>query len=423
MASIFSEVTKSWKSLDYVCGWFFKFAEYSANSAAACAFVSTNSISQGEQVARLWPLLLARKLRISFAHTSFKWANLASHNAGVTVVIVGLAKTSGQGTLFVNGDAGETTKVVVENICPYLVPYQNIIISAESDTLADLTEITNGNKPADGGGLILNFNDAAVIRSANPDVGRRLVRRFVGAKDSIQGKLRYCLWITEDECQLANSVSEVGDRLDKVREFREKSPKPLTQKGVSTPHAFQQIRQDGEETPVVIPRHSSVARPYLPISLHGSGTIVADGAFAIFEDQLLNFSLISSRIHLTWIATVCGKIKTDYRYSSTLGWNTFPVPTLTSQNRADLAESASGILLTREAHWPSTIAELYDPGKMPDELRAAHDRNDETLERIYIGRRFKNDTERLETLFRMYTEITSGKANVSAKTTSESSNE
>jgi hypothetical protein len=214
------------------------------------------------------------------------------------------------------------------------------------------------------------------------------------------------LWISDDQAIKANHIPAIAERIAHVRMMRAESPKELTKQGALTPHAFQQVRQSGNEIPIVVPRHSSVSRPFLPISLYPKGTIVADGAFAIFDSDLWNFSILVSRIHLVWIAAVCGKIKTDYRYSSTLGWNTFPVPTLTEQNKAELTRCAEDILLAREAHFPATIADLYDPETMPPDLRAAHERNDETLERIYIGRRFKNDTERLEKLFELYTQMT-----------------
>ena len=161
-----------------------------------------------------------------------------------------------------------------------------------------------------------------------------------------------------------------------------------------------------ETTSIVLPVHSSENRDFLPVSFLSGKTIVYGSAFALFDASLWNFSLIASSIHLVWIATVCGKIKTDYRYSNTLGWNTFPVPTLTEKNKEDLTRCAEDILLAREAHFPATIADLYDPNNMPENLREAHERNDEVLERIYIGRRFKNDTERLEKLFELYVKMT-----------------
>jgi hypothetical protein len=176
--------------------------------------------------------------------------------------------------------------------------------------------------------------------------------------------------------------------------------------GAAFPHRFDEKRQVGNEMIIAVPRVSSESRDYLPVGMLPPGSIISDSAFALYDAPLWNMALIASKLHLVWIGTVCGKLKTDYRYSNTLGWNTFPVPSLTERNKADLTRCAEEILLAREAHFPATIADLYDPAKMPADLRAAHDRNDETLERIYIGRRFKNDTERLEKLFELYTKMT-----------------
>jgi hypothetical protein len=408
MGAVFAQWTQNWKSLDYVCGWFFKFAEYARFTKAACAFVATNSISQGEQVARLWPLILEHGQEIIFAHTSFKWSNLATHNAGVTVVVVGLGIKTGKAVLFeyFGGDIPQRREV--ENICPYLVPYKDIVINASTDAVSAVAEMTNGNKPADGGHLILDLDEATRMRTSDVRT-TAFIRRFVGADDSIKGALRYCLWIQDKEKDCATQIPSIAERLALVRTMRAKSPKKLTKDGAHTPHAFQQVRQSGSEFPIVIPRHSSESRPYLPVSLYEQGTIIADGAFALFDAPLWNLSLLVSRTHLIWIAAVCGRIKTDYRYSSTLGWNTFPVPTLTEKNRADLSRCAEDILLAREHHFPATIADLYAPDTMPEDLRQAHERNDEVLERIYVGRRFKNDTERLEKLFELYTKMTKSK--------------
>ena len=171
-------------------------------------------------------------------------------------------------------------------------------------------------------------------------------------------------------------------------------------------HRFRQIQGEPGQSSIIVPIHSSESRPYLPVGLLPEGGIVSNAAYALYNADLFQLALIASRLHLVWIATVCGKLETRYRYSNTLGWNTFPVPKLTEKNRADLTAAAEGILLARGAHWPATIADLYDPEKMPANLRAAHDHNDEVLERIYIGRRFRNDTERLEKLFDMYTKMT-----------------
>ena len=201
-------------------------------------------------------------------------------------------------------------------------------------------------------------------------------------------------------------IPDFKERFDIVAEMRQKSEKELTKAGASSPHLFQQVRQTGDEKVFQIPRHSSEEREFYPVATLPRGAIVGDGGFAFFDPPLWNIATMASRLCLVWIAAVCGKIKTDYRFSNTLGWNTFPVPKLTEKNRADLTAAATGILLAREAHFPATIADLYDPEKMPEGLRAAHDLGDEVLERIYIGRRFRNDTERLEKLFEMYTKMT-----------------
>ena len=188
--------------------------------------------------------------------------------------------------------------------------------------------------------------------------------------------------------------------------MRLESAKAATRQGSAWPHRFDERRQQGNETVIIIPSVSSEAREFLPVGLFSPGTIISNLAFALYNAPLWNMALIASRLHLVWIATVCGKLETRYRYSNTLGWNTFPIPALTEQNRADLTRCAEDILLAREVHFPKTIADLYDPEDMPDNLRRAHEANDEMLERIYIGRRFKNHTERLEKLFELYTKMT-----------------
>lgn len=406
MEALFGNVTDSFKSLDYVSGWFYKFARYARATQASCAFVSTSSITQGEQVARLWPLLLAEGLRIRFAYTPFKWRNLAAKNAGVTVIIIGLSERDTSNPLLFQSDDNDTiTKREVANINAYLIPFRDIYVPALSKPLCPIGEIINGSKPADGGHLLMKADGARALVQAEPQTAR-YVRQFLGANDTIQGNLRYCLWITPEEAEQAMALAPIKARTDQVVEMRKKSGKALTKAGAATPYAFQQVRQTGEETVILVPRHSSETRPYLPVSLFPRGAIVADGAFAMLDAELWSFALLASKMHLVWVAAVCGRIKTDYRYSSTLGWNTFPVPVLTEQNRSDLEACAKDILLAREARYPATLADLYEPDDMPDDLRQAHERNDEVLERIYIGRRFRNDTERLEKLFDLYTKLT-----------------
>lgn len=210
----------------------------------------------------------------------------------------------------------------------------------------------------------------------------------------------------------------INARIEAVRSFRAQSKKDKTREQAACAHAFAEIRHgrdSGEAMPLIVPIHTSENRAYLPVGGLERGAVVSNAAFGLYDAPLWNMALIASRLHLVWIATVCGKIKTDFRYSNTLGWNTFPVPTLTEKNKTDLTRCAEDILLAREHHFPATIAELYAPDKMPADLQAAHDRNDEVLERIYIGRRFKNDTERLEKLFDLYTKMIASAAPATGK--------
>ena len=417
---IFDGRTKSWKSLDYVAGWFMKAADYGKHTRSAAAFVSTNSICQGQQVPILWPLIFQTGHEISFAYTSFKWANLASHNAGVTVAIIGISAHPGpvrrlytheiirhdgqrlfDGTVFRDG----TVRREVDHINAYLTAGTDVIVTSTSRPLSGQAEMSFGNKPVDGGHLLLSKAEVDAL-NLTPEQHEHFIRRIYGSAEFIRGLSRYALWIQNDHLAEAMKIPAIAARVEGVRKMRLASPKAATVSIADAAHRFGEVRQRGVESVLIIPIHTSETRGILPIGLLPPGTIASNAAYSIFDAPLWNMALIASSLHLVWIATVCGKIKTDFRYSNTLGWNTFPVPTLTEKQRSDLTACAEAILLAREAHFPATIADLYDPENMPDNLRAAHDRNDETLERIYIGRRFRNDTERLEHLFSLYTKMT-----------------
>ncbi len=273
-----------------------------------------------------------------------------------------------------------------------------------------------GNMPIDGGHLLLSEDEVSALHLSQREKGK-FIHRIYGSAEFIRGLVRYCIWIGDDDASEAHTIDSIWRRVKKVREVRLKSPRIDTVKLADSPHSFGWICQKGTESAIILPSVSSEQREYLPVGYTPSGTIVSNLAFALYDAPLWNMALIASRLHLVWIGTVCGKLKTDFRYSNTLGWNTFPVPTLTEKNKADLTACAEDILLAREAHFPATIAELYDPKKMPENLRHAHERNDEVLERIYIGRRFKNDTERLEKLFELYTKMAAATAKPAKKAT------
>ena len=410
LEAIFDHRSKSWKSLDYVAGWFMRAADYGTATNAAAAFVATNSICQGQQVPILWPLIFQTGHEISFAHSSFKWANLASHNAGVTVAIIGISNHASKARKLFSAAALDDMAVKeVEYINAYLVPAPNIIVNSVSKPRDDRGLMEWGNKPTDGGNLILSSDEMRALRVTDPQA-MEFIRPYFGAAEFIRGLERFCIWVEENQSERAYSIGPLSNRFDQVRKFRAESKAAETRPAAAYPHKFRQIQSIAKRHSLIMPQVSSESREYLPIGILPKGAIVSNLAFALYDAPLWNMALIASRLHLVWIGTVCGKMKTDFRYSNVLGWNTFPVPKLTEQNKADLTHCAEDILLAREAHFPATIADLYDPEKMPENLRHAHERNDEVLERIYIGRRFKNDTERLEKLFELYTKMTGAKA-------------
>ncbi len=407
LQNVFASRTKNWKSLDYVAGWFKKATDYGGNTKAASAFVSTNSICQGQQVPILWPLIFDTGAEIKFAYTSFKWANLAAHNAGVTVVVVGLSHQAGSvRKLFSEDEKNEDIVQNTKNINSYLVSAANTIVDKESKTIADLPAMLRGNMPYDGGNLLLSNADVRSLELTH-EQHEKFIRRIYGSAEFIRGTSRYCLWIEDENLSEAEQITSIKQRIEGVRAMRLSSRDKGANAMAERAHQMREMNSSKLHT-IAIPAITSENREYLPCGLLEPGNIVTNKIYALYNAPVWNMALIASRLHWVWIGTVCVRMRTDFSYSNTLGWNTFPVPKLTEKNKTDLTRCAEDILLAREAHFPATIADLYDPENMPENLRQAHERNDEVLERIYIGRRFKNDTERLEKLFELYTKMTSG---------------
>ena len=406
LKAVFNHRTNTWKSLDYVAGWFMKAADYGNYTPTASAFVSTNSICQGQQIPILWPLIFKSGHEITFAHTSFKWANLASHNAGVSVAIVGISKQPQSiRKLFSLSENGETVLKSSKFINAYLLASTNVIIERKSKPLCSQSEMYFGNKAVDGGNLLLE-KEAVNSLGLTDSQSSRLIRKIYGAAEFIKGSARYCLWIENDNLNEALQNDKISQRIEATKQVRLASRDVSAQELAKRPHQFREMVKP-QKYAILVPSVSSENRDYLPCGLLDSISIVLAPNLALYDSPLWNMSLIVSKLHKVWIITVCGQLETRIRYSNTLGWNTFPIPKLTEKNKEDLTRCAEDILLAREAHFPATIADLYCPDNMPENLRQAHDRNDEVLERIYIGRRFKNDTERLEKLFELYTQMTS----------------
>ncbi len=405
LKAVFVERVKNWKSLDYVAGWFIKCADFCQRTKSEAALVSTNSICQGQQVPIIWPSIYATGCGISFAHTSFKWANLAAKKAGVTVVVVGLAaKRNVPCRLYAIDDEGRTVTRQCRHINAYLIAADDLIVEKHSKPMGAQGEMSFGNKAVDGGKLLLSKTEVESL-GLNIAQEKRFIRKIYGSAELIRGLIRFCLWIEDKDLDAALMVPAIRERTEAVHALRLASSDSGAREMAAKSHQFREMNF-GKALTIAMPRTSSESRHYLPAGLLSKFDRVTSEAFAIYDGELWNFGILTSRLHLVWIATVCGKLKTDYRYSNTIGWNTFPIPALTEKNKIDLARCAENILLAREAHYPATIADLYDPEAMPANLREAHEQNDAVLERIYIGRSFRNDTERLEKLFELYTKMT-----------------
>lgn len=413
LKSLFVSRTDNWKSLDYVAGWFIKASDFGRSTETSTAFVSTNSICQGQQAAILWPLIFKTGQRIHFAHTSFNWKNLASHNAGVTVVVVGFSsQRRDRIVLFEENDEGEVINRQVATLNAYLIPGDNTIVEPQRSQISGLPQFDRGNSPTDGGHLLLQKNSLKDLALTDAQF-RQYVRPFIGSIELIHGLRRFCIWIDDSDREAALAIPSIKKRIEQVRSFRLASSKAATVKSAAWSHRFGERKPLPLAAIICVPVTSSESREFLPAGLVEKGTVISNLAFGMPCTELWVFALVVSKMLLVWVAAVCARMRTDYRFTNTLCWNTFPVPKLTEQNKADLTRCAEEILLAREHYFPATIADMYDPDRMDSEFslaREAHERNDETIERIYIGRRFKNDTERLEKLFELYTQMTTQQA-------------
>ena len=405
---VFSEHTKKWKNVDYVGAWFLVAALYFKSTNGRFAYVATNSFCQGQQVPITWNLMIDLGYQIRFAHTPFKWNNLATKKAGVTVIIAGLDKAK-EGNRKIYFD---TEVANVKHINPYLTSHSVSLVDASKEPISVPIEMQYGVYYSKSSGLILDKWEADSFIGSGLSI--KFLRQFIGSREFINGEIRYCLWISDDDVDEAVGLDLVRESIERVRFSRMASNDKAVQKLASRSHQFREFKGD-EERKIFIPIVSSEEREYYPAGVASSLVVPTNKAFYIPDGPLWALAILVSKLHLIWIGTVCGRLRSDFSYSNTLGWNTFPVPKLTEKNTADLTRCAEDILLAREAYFPATIADLYDPERMPADLRATHERNDEVLERIYIGRRFRNDTERLEKLFDLYTKMTTEEAKAKAR--------
>jgi hypothetical protein len=399
MALVFKGIN-SYKNLDYIACWFLKGARYIKNHNAQFAFVSTNSICQGEQVAMLWPSIFVLNLEISFAHTSFKWNNNAKANAGVSVVIVGIKtlKNKTQKWLF-----NDDRKVKANSINAYLAKGENVIIEKRSKPLSPINLMTYGNKPVDGGNLILSDTEKNDLVSKYPNI-TIAIKRLLGSNEFINQIDRWCLWIYDDHLTDVTRCPSVKKRIEAVYSMRVASRDEGANKLAERSHQFREMNETKLQS-IIVPSVSSENREYIPIGFIGSDTIITNLAFAIYESPTWLFSPLTSKIHMTWVRAVAGQLETRIRYSNTLCYNTFPFPPISEVQKQELEKNVYSILAEREVHSEKTLAQLYDPDKMPAGLREAHHQNDLAVERCYRSRPFESDEERLEYLFKLYEQM------------------
>ena len=394
MAKVFED-HKDYKDSDYVCCWYLKGVEYIEATNARFAFVSTNSICQGEQVSYLWPRILS-KAEIGFAHRSFKWTNHARGNAGVSCVILGLRNPSDSPkAIYFDGQ-----RVDAANICPYLIDYKNLIIYPQKDPSDFLPRVVMGNMPRDGGHLILSEQEHGHVQEQLPP-SSNIVRRYFGVNELLKGKRRWCIWIEDDDLEVANSVPEISTRIKEVKNFRVNSKAKTTNQYAAIPHKFAQ-RSFIAGQKIILPSVSSERREYVPFGFLDSDAIISNLAYVIYGADPYLFALISSALHMTWVRAIAGRLETRIRYTASLCYNPFPFPPLNGTQQTELEEHVFNVLDQREAFPERTLADLYDPDKMPDSLREAHHQMDLAVERCYRKKPFLNDEERLEYLFKLY---------------------
>lgn len=386
-------------SLDLIAAWFLLGAKYIANTNAKCAFVSTNSICQGLQVGLLWERIFELPVEIAFAYQSFKWKNNAKYNAAVTVVIIGLTSTKVQKLLIDSNN----NKRVVSNITPYLNEGASLIVKSENQPIsAGFPQMNFGNMPADGGLLLFSTEEknAFIIQEPNSS---QFFRPIFGSEEFINGKERWALWLAEHDVEDFSTMPLIQHRINKVREIRRKSSRPQLSE---IPHLFAQITQPQNINFIIVPSVSSETREYIPMGYLDKRYLASNLCMVVGTDDISIFGILSSRIHMVWVKIIGGKLKTDYRYSAKICYNTFPFPNISEKKKQQIAEAAENILIMREGYPDKTLATLYDPEKMPDDLRKAHHLLDDVVESCYPGYPFTSDEARLESLFKLYEKLT-----------------
>ena len=408
------------QTVDYISGWFYLGAKYIGKTKSKLSFVSTNSICQGEQVALIWKPILDL-VEINFAYTSFKWSNIAKDNAGVSVIIIGLARKNSISEKYIfSGDGAKEIVKKVKNINPYLSDSDNIFIERKSLNInSSFNKMAQGNRPEDNGGLILSENEYKEIISRYPEL-RNIFKKYIGSHEFINNYYRWVMWFDDDNIEMYKDLPVVRERLNIVKEARLNSPTKTTQKYSEKPHLFVK-RGDynksvsnfkgnpSEMLNIIIPSVSSENRIYIPMGiLSNEDTIISNLAHVIYDSPLYLLGILQSRMHMVWIESVGGKLGTGYRYSNTLVYNTFPIPELSCEDKLEIEDRISYILDVRDEELLS-LADLYgsplatkNPKPMNERLLNAHKSLDRYIDKLYSKKEFSNDEERLSVLLKMY---------------------
>ena len=387
----------NYKKQDYISCWFYKAALYLKENCAF-GFVTTNSVCQGTQVEMTWPLIFNLGLEISFAVKDFKWSNSAKSNAAVICSIIGVRiRSNKKKFLYI-----ENIRKEVININAYLINGSDTIVTKRSFPLSALPKMTSGNKPLDGGNLVLSTEEANDLLTKYPQ-SHAFLKKFIGSYEYINGMERWCLWIQEKDLQEALDITSIRERVDKVRAFRINGGNNAKNK-IESSYRFE-FTNEAAYSQIIIPRVSSIRRKYIPLGFIDTNDVIADSAQAIFDPESYVFAILTSKMHMAWVHVTAGRLKSDFRYSSFYCYHTFPFPIISNFQKQELEKSVYRILEEREAHSEKTLAQLYDPDKMPTGLREAHRQNDLAVERCYRSKLFESDEERLEYLFKLYEQM------------------
>lgn len=391
-----------YKDLDYISCWFILACKYINSTFIKTAFVTTNSITQGEQVPMLWSLIFQHNIEISFAHTSFKWSNNAKNKAGVSCVIIGLYKKRLENKYIYS----DNNKKAVRAINPYLSEGENCIVMGSFKPLQGFPVMEIKNMTYDGGNLIFNEEEKKIILQKEPEVSKYIVKLQSGS-DFIDNIYRYSFWIEEKDLNDALQFNSIKERIDKVKNFRQNSGS-VAKSLVDKSYCFR-FPKRAKNHMVIIPRTTGENREYLPVGLLDNNTITTDAAYGIYDYSNWILGIIMSKMQIVWMKPLCGRLGTSFRYSSSICYNSFPFPTISEEKKKQIEEAAENVLVTRAFYPEKTLAELYDPDKMPEDLKEAHAVLDDIVESCYPGYPFANDEARLECLFKLYEKMTNKK--------------